>query len=212
MIMIQYEEYKKRADNEDGSALILAILMLAVLTIIGISSITTSTIEIKIAANDKVYKQSFYEADGGTEVGRELLEQNIACSLGFPNDDFYIGTAAPFVKVKKKDFYLNVDEPTGEYPSDTNWDFYYPDNDNTDNTEDFTIPHTKVLAFGNTILSTGSALQMAAGYEGKGKGSAGGGAQIIYNIYSEHQGRQNSKSRIKINYRHLIGHEGECNY
>ncbi len=212
MIMITYYKYKALANNENGSALIFAILILAVLTIIGISSMTTSTIEIKIASNDKVYKQTFYEADGGTEVGRELLEQNIACAIGFPIDDYYIGAASPFLKVSKKDFYLNTNEPTGDYPSATDWDFYYPDTDNTDGGEDFSVPHTKVKAFGNTELSTGSAIQMAAGYEGKGKSAAGGGAQIVYDLYSRHQGKQSSQSTIMINYRHIIGQEGNCKY
>jgi len=219
MIMIKYKKYKALADNENGSALIFSLLILAVLTIIGVSSITTSTIEIKIASNDKVYKQSFYEADGGTEVGRELLEQNIACATGFPNDDFYIGTATPYLKVNKKDFYLNTDEPSGDYPSsdivsdpETHWDFYYPDTDKNDGGENFNLPHTKVKAFGNTELSTGSAIQMIAGYEGKGKGAAGGGATIVYDLYSRHQGNQNSQITIMINYRHIIGQEGDCNY
>lgn len=212
MNLKKYYKYKMLADNENGFALIFAIIILAVVTIIAVSSNKTSIVEIKTASNDKVYKQSFYETDGGTEVGRELIEQNIACPTGFPSDDFYIGVSAPFVKVSKKDFYLNTAEPTDDYPSDTSWDFYYPDNDKTDSGENFNVPHTKVNAFGNTILSTGNALQMIAGYEGKGKSSAGGGAQIVYDLYSRHQGKQNSRVTIMINYRHIIGQEGNCEY
>ncbi len=214
-----YYKIKNLAGNENGSALIFAILILAALTIIAISSNKTSTVEVKVASNDKVYKQAFYEADGGTEVGRELLEQNIACATGFPSDDFYIGAAAPFLKVNKQAFYLNTVEPDQDYPADsdapnleTRWDFYYPDTDDTDNGENFNIPHTKVKTFGNTELSTGSAIQMVAGYEGKGKSAAGGGAQIVYNLYSRHQGPQTSQVTIMINYRHVIGLEGNCSY
>ncbi len=218
MIMIKYNTYKSLADNEKGSALILAIVILAVLTVLGIFATTTSIIETKIADNDKVYKTSFYEADGGTEVGREMLEQNIACSDGFPQDNFYIGAASPYLKVNRRNFYLNTVEPIGDYPSadtadpESHWDFYYPDTDDTDGTENFTVPHTKVKAFGNTELSEGNALQMIAGYEGKGKGVSGGGARIVYNVYSRHQGTQNSQVTIMINYGHVIGQEGNCNY
>lgn len=215
----KFNGLKNPAGNENGSALIFAILILAVLTIIGISSNKTSTVEVKIASNDKVYKQSFYEADGGTEFGRELLEQNIACATGFPNDDFYIGAAAPFLKVNGQAFYLNTVEPDQDYPAEgnapnleTRWDFYYPDNDDTDNTENFNLPHTKIKTFGNTELSSGNALQMVAGYEGKGKSAAGGGAKIIYDLYSRHVGNQNSRVTIMINYRHVIGQEGNCSY
>ncbi len=211
--MKTYKIYKILSDNENGSAIVFAILILAVLTIIGISSITTSTIETKIDTNDRLYKQTFYEADGGTEVARELLEQNIACAGGFPNDDFYIGPS-PFLKVSQRDFYLNTTEPSSDYPSAIvgSWDFYYPDTDNTDNAENFDVPHTKVKTFGNTILSTGSAIQMAAGYEGKGKSAAAGGAQIVYAIYSRHQGFRSSRSTIMINYRHIMGQEDICQY
>ncbi len=212
MRMKKCDKYKILVDNENGSALIFALLILVVLTILGISSTQTSNVEIKIASNDKVYKQSFYEADGGTEFGRELLEQNIACPNGFPSDDFYIGTAAPYLKVNANDFFMNTDEPVGDYPSAADWDFYYPDTDNNDNTEDFTVSHTKVKAFGNTRLSSGNALQMIAGYEGKGKAAAAGGAQIVYDLHSRHHGGQDSEVTIIINYRHVIGQEGNCEY
>lgn len=187
-------------NNNEGSALIMALLILVVVTIIGVSSMNTSTIEIKIASNDRLYKTSFYAADGGTEVGRELIEQNIACAVGFQNEPQDIGS----VEVVDKDFAFQENAPTGDYPSDTERDIRWPKND--------LQPHTNLTVFGNTELSTGSALQMAAGYEGKGKGSAGGGGQIVYNVFSKHQGRQNSNVCIRINYRHLIGNEGVCKY
>jgi len=187
-------------DNNNGSALILALLVLVVLTIIGISAVTTSTIETKIASNDMLHKKAFYSADGGTEVGRELLEQNVACPAGFQSEPLTIGSAV----IENKSFALEENAPGSEYPSDTVRDIHFPSDD--------TLPHTNIIAFGNTELSKGSALQMAAGYEGKGKGAAGGGGQIIYNLYSKHQGKQNSRSCIMIHYRHMIGHEGSCSY
>ncbi|ACN15856.1 PilX [Desulforapulum autotrophicum HRM2] len=187
-------------NNDSGSALIMALLILTVLTIIGISAVTTSTIETKIASNDMLHKKAFYSADGGTEVGREVLEQNVACPAGFKTEPLTIGTAV----IENKSFALEENEPGSEYPTDTVRDVHFPADD--------TQPHTNIIAFGNTQLSKGSALQMAAGYEGKGKGAAGGGGEIIYSLYAKFQGKRNSRSCIMIHYRHLIGHEGECNY
>ncbi len=198
--MKKYKTYKILSDNENGSAIVFAILILAVLTIIGVSSITTSTIETKIDTNDRLYKTAFYAADGGTEIGREMIEQNIACPDGFATEPLTIGSLI----VEDQLFAFNEDEPLTNYPSDTERDLHFTANDN--------LPHTNIVVFGNTQLSTGSAIQMAAGYEGKGKGAAGGGAEIIYNVASQHQGRRNSKATIIINYRHLIGQEGDCNY
>lgn len=209
-----FHKYKNPAANDDGSALIIVLLFLILLTVIGLSSNKTTSVEVKIAANDKAYKQSFYEADGGTEVARELLEQNLSCPGGFPNDDYYIDFgASSFLKVSNRDFYLNVDDSTSDYDiSDTNWDFYYPGEDRSDDDANFSESHTKVVVYGNTQLSEGNALQMIAGYEGKGKSAAGGGAQIVYNLASMHEGMQNSRVTIIINYRHIIGLEGNCSH
>jgi hypothetical protein len=74
-------------------------------------------------------------------------------------------------------------------------------------------PRTNIVAWGETRLSSGSAIQMAAGYEGKGKSAATGGGIIAYTIHSRHEHRQtNSESHIVIEYNHLIGQEGDCKY
>ncbi len=61
--------------NEDGSAIILALLILMVVTVLGISAINTSTIEIQIAANDKNYKRDFYVAEAGWKIAADWLEK-----------------------------------------------------------------------------------------------------------------------------------------
>jgi len=53
--------------NQDGSAIIFALMTLVILTILGISSITTTTTEQKIARNDMYYKLSFYAAEAAKE-------------------------------------------------------------------------------------------------------------------------------------------------
>jgi hypothetical protein len=51
-------------EGEEGSVLVIAMIMLALLTIIGISATNTSTIEVQIAANDRFYKQNLCVAEG----------------------------------------------------------------------------------------------------------------------------------------------------
>ena len=186
--------------NESGSAMVFAIMILAVLTIIGISSITTSTIESKIDRNDRLHKIAFYNADGGTEIAREMIEQNLSCPAGFATEPLTIGSLV----VEDRLFAYTEDEPTDDYPSDTIRDLRFP--------ADNSLPRTNIVAFGRTRLAAGSAVQMAAGYEGKGKGAAGLGAEIVYNIVSQTQGSQNSGAGILTRYRHKIGQEGNCKY
>ena len=58
--------------RENGSVTIIALILLVVMTIIGISASRTATIDIKIAANQIPYKKSFYISEGG--VNRESIE------------------------------------------------------------------------------------------------------------------------------------------
>jgi len=59
--------------NQKGSVIVLAMIILALLTLVGVSAITTSTTEMNIAANDQLSKMVFYTADAGIEVGRQML-------------------------------------------------------------------------------------------------------------------------------------------
>jgi hypothetical protein len=197
---------KKIPNPEDGSITVLALIMLALLTLLGIAATMTSSIEVQIAGNDDRHKIALYEADGGTEVGFEVLEQNIACPVGFTTFNEGVGylEIGADVRVYSKDFWLQESEPTGDYPSNSERDIRIY---NTD-----TGPHTNLSIFGSTQLSTGSAIQMSAGYEGKGKGAAAGGAYIVYRVYSKHTGIGNSQSEIMSQWRHLVGQEGACNY
>lgn len=61
-------------NNEHGSAIIFAILILAVLTILGVSSINTSTTELKIVRNERIYQCNFYIADSAWKYGAYWLE------------------------------------------------------------------------------------------------------------------------------------------
>ncbi len=68
---------KKRCllKNENGSVMVIGLVMLMLLTLIGISVTTTSTIEIRIAGNEKEYKRSFYLAEAAAlEFAQEMQD------------------------------------------------------------------------------------------------------------------------------------------
>jgi Tfp pilus assembly protein PilX len=193
-------------NNSNGGVTIAALLILAVLTIIGISSISTSNIEVQIATNDKVHKMAFYAADGGTELGTELLELNIACASGFTTDNLAV---TDDVTVVDRVFWMQNDEPKDgsnnviPYPSNTERDVLINNAAGT---------NTNLSIYGATALGVGGAIEMAAGYEGKGKGAAGGGVSLLYQIFSQHLGLADSESVVAIEWRHNIGSEGTCMY
>jgi hypothetical protein len=62
-----------QAKKEEGSVLVVALLILVLLTLIGISATRTGEIEVQISGNEKTYKTAFYAAEAGIEVGRAVL-------------------------------------------------------------------------------------------------------------------------------------------
>jgi hypothetical protein len=188
--------------NEEGSIIVISLIMLALVLLIGMSATTTAVIDMQAAGNERLHKMAFYAADGGTQAGQEIMELNIACPGGFTTDDLLIGRA----RVVDKDIWLQVDEPTDDYPSDDDAirDMQIPNSD--------AVPHTNITVFGNTQYTTGGALQMAAGYEGLGKAAAAGGVLLVYDLYSQHLGANNSESIIMARWRHVVGQEGTCLY
>ena len=55
--------FVRRSKNEEGSVMVVAILILALLTIIGIAAMSTTNVELKISGNEKSYKMALYAAE-----------------------------------------------------------------------------------------------------------------------------------------------------
>lgn len=203
--------------NEEGFVLVTALIMLVILTLIGTFALNTTTFELQISGNDRVAKDAFYHADGGTEAGSELIEENVSCPKGFTSPFSIIQIGG--VDVYERDFALNrqmsgINGATpsvqlADLPSDTVRSIRIPI-DPANRTD--TKPHTNLAVWGVTKLMVGSALQMVAGYEGKGKGAAAGGAYIEYDLHSQHKGIRNSEVKIASLWQHIVGQEGTCNY
>jgi hypothetical protein len=62
---------KSRFDNEEGAVLVIALMLLILLTILGVSISTTSEVELQIAGNERRYKQNLYMAEA---AGMECLQ------------------------------------------------------------------------------------------------------------------------------------------
>src|SRR5436309_12239198 len=56
-------------DRERGAALVVAILVLAILTVIGIALMLITSTESRIAANEWSVNRAFYSADAGVRWG-----------------------------------------------------------------------------------------------------------------------------------------------
>lgn len=210
-------------NDEKGFILIVSLMMLVILSLVGSFALNTTIFELQISGNDKVAKDSFYRADAGGQAGSELLEQNLGCPNGFSaNPPFAIqGVNVYDAKMAYHEVLTDVNGVTTwvaaegrpvtleDIPNDTIRAARILNDPGSGND---TTPHTNIVAWGNTEYLPGSALQMAAGYEGRAKGAAGTGAVIKYELQSQHLGLANSEARIAANWFHTIGQEGDCSY
>lgn len=60
--------------NQKGMAMVLALIMIIVLTLIGLASTFTSTFEIKLSGNKRGITDAFYSADSGVQVVMANIE------------------------------------------------------------------------------------------------------------------------------------------
>ena len=205
--------------NQHGSVINVALLILILIFLIGIGLSKMSTTDIKIANNIKQDVTTFYEADSGLADAGEMIEQNLACPIGFKDvggngyeiigGKFYFDAEnLTFARNERKKGALPGVDPTAvDADGDLKVSFYFPPNYGDD-----TDPHTTISVGGASRFMTGSAIQMAAGYEGLGKGSAAGGSSIIYDVYSHTVGKNNTSSTHFMQWVHLIIPLGDCNF
>jgi hypothetical protein len=211
--------------NQHGSVINVALLILILIFLIGIGLSKMSTTDIKIANNIKQDMATFYEADASLEAAAELIEQNLGCITGFSDTDsdgfeiiggqFYVNNLRFGHNERKRGALPGIDPMAeGGTPPTLLVDFFYPpDLDQTLTLEEYReIPHTTISVGGASRFSKGSAIQMAAGYEGLGKGAAAGGGSIIYDVYAERIGINNTSSTHFMQWVHLIKPSPGCNF
>ncbi|MBW1972187.1 MAG: hypothetical protein DRP55_01605 [Spirochaetes bacterium] len=64
---------KNLISNQKGAALVIAMMVMLVATLIGIYSINMSSIDTKIAGNERMLSTTFFASDGGIEHFKSLI-------------------------------------------------------------------------------------------------------------------------------------------
>jgi hypothetical protein len=205
-------------NNQRGSVINVALLILILIFLVGIGLNKISTTDIKIANNMKTQATTFYEAEAGLEGVSELLELNVACPLGFRDTTDTPSLPGGWERIEGNFIVTDlafwrrdtIGDPRDDRDPETNSNIV------AYSVSDYPLaldePHTSFSIAGQVRYSTGSAIQMAAGYEGLGKGAAAGGASILYDIYAMRYGNDNSEALHVIQWVHLLGLGGTCNY
>ncbi|MEJ2724720.1 MAG: PilX N-terminal domain-containing pilus assembly protein [Deltaproteobacteria bacterium] len=179
--------FKSMAD-ENGSIMVVTLLILVILTLVGITAATTSKIEVQVAGNQKFHKIAFHHADSGIYTTPKLISAafDTGVELSGPGIS-YLGNMG--------DFYREI---MGYNPYDSDRDVritlagYDVDVD--------------VNRLGTETLA-GSGAEFASGAEGIGVGSTGGMA-VIYGLDSLGEGPSEAQSNIGAVYRKIVGTPG----
>lgn len=170
--------------NEDGSTLIIAVLILLLGTLIGIFATNTSTIEIQISGNDKFHKIAFYGADSGVYTVPKLISPIIDVK----GDPYPLSSAFTFINLGTGGdaFYKKL---AGFNPSNPDLHILF-DLGNSNQVD------VGVEKLHSTNLVGGGA-EFAAASEGAGVGGLKG---IFYGLDSFCTGLQNSRSNVGAQY------------
>lgn len=86
--------------NNSGSALVVALLMLIMLSFITIASVTTSVRDMDISQNTKDRTEAFYVAEAGLELAHAIIKNN-ASVIG---NDVLLGYISPYTTMSNGSF------------------------------------------------------------------------------------------------------------
>lgn len=174
--------------NEQGSMLIVVLMLLVVLTLIGVTATNTSRVEIQVAGNERVHRIAFHLADSGTyatpKVISECMDQATEPTLPGVT---YLGTSGSFYR-----------ELMGFIPNDADRDLRFV-------MSGYNVDIDVARLGQENIAGRGS--EFASGSEGVGAGSLGGVA-VIYEIDSTAPGPSDALSDISAVYRKVVGIPG----
>ena len=191
-----------RSLNQRGLALVSALLMLVVLSLMAVGLSMDTSMNVRIAGYQRLKARSFGFAESGLMASSDLLEDNIyeagwdasGGDIDYPNlSGEYVGSLQ--IMQDQGGFYME-DNPGSDGEGDTTIRMSVdPDTNEADIIADIAIQ--KLVA----KTATGGALQVAAGYAGIGKSQAAGGTHILYNIRSTGIEVNGTVTEVAMHYR-----------
>jgi len=113
----------KPINNQNGSMILIAMMLIVILTIMGITSTSTSVIENRIAVNEQLHKMSLYSADSGLYTTAKIVGATVEEGDIIPGDLYDPGFEFAPRYEDDEDFYEYITDPN-EY-DDGKWDIKF---------------------------------------------------------------------------------------
>ncbi len=184
-----------RQNTEQGSALVIALVVLLVLTALGLMVVDVNDINIMIAANDRDTKNALIHADAGANTGHEILEADLENNRPLSLCNEYVTSCAS--GTCDAQCWANTTIASFNSSDNASWPIaLYTDTNGT----------TGIFVRAGQLsqgLVVGGAIQMGAGYEGVGKSAAKGGSFVLYLVRSHAERERQSRAEIDLGWRHV---------
>lgn len=184
------------ARNQQGMALISALLLLLVISLLAVGLSMDSSMDVRMAANQNFKARAFASAESALISGGDILDDNIY-EAGWP------GNADPFTYPNLSPEYDDL--VAGNILIHGDGNFFLEENPDLDlvMTMSGEIMADCCVQKVGAMAAKGGAIQVAAGYAGTGKGMGGGGAHIIYNIEVAGNDADQAQSSVAMHYRYV---------
>ena len=180
---------------ERGMALVIALIMLLVMTMIAVVATRTTTVDLKMTTNTTLSRRAFQSSEGARTAVGPTLEDHVfyrgwptaiggtapaTASFDIPTEvevvnataDYFMGTNGALADLVS-DPYARTEDM--RFKLDTDGD---NSPDNTDMFSDVWVTRTA------SMLSPGSGAAQGSGYLGPGVGAAGAGAHVFFDMRS----------------------------
>ena len=177
----------KPINNEKGTVLVVALIIMGLLAIIGTAVMMTTSIELKIASNERASKTAFYRAENGRIIAAMASE---AAAWGIDYADGSNFENVPEITILDGDFIMEA------FDIDNSADQVTGDPDIRVEDEGFLSAEVDVDKL-STQLLPGSSAEFAAGYEGAG---ASAGVMTILRMDSIGSEPTGARASIRVQY------------
>jgi hypothetical protein len=187
---------KLSVNNENGSVIVVALFILVMVTILGITATNTSTLELQIASNDQFIKMAFYNADSAVSGTSKLISHAVNRSglvpAGTGNDAPGITYLPTSATNPADDFYRQI----------AGYDVYTSTQD-----LDFTPGGINARADARRVRQAhvaGGGAEFATGAEGVGPSAIA----IYYDVNTGGFSNRQTTSNLTAAYRKMVGIPG----
>ena len=92
----------KKIANEHGSALLITIAVMLMLTIAAMIAVNTANTDIDLSFNQLHHDQAFYIAEAGIKRSHEMLNDNQDWRAGFTDEAFESGSYTTVLTLSRK--------------------------------------------------------------------------------------------------------------